>query len=103
MIGTEEFSPPLRQEEVTGKTEGPEGHISSISLLLTDANDKLFSLHVKTDANFIASVAEDLDDDNEREPVFVVPSMSIDSQVLTDITQGVTPGLLKLYLVPQDE
>ena len=100
-----EFSPPVRQEQITSKMEGPEGHVSSISLLLSDAHGKLFALHVATEANYLAASTE-FDDTQENpeflEPVFVVPAMTIDEQLLEDVLSGTKPEVLGMYLVPQD-
>lgn len=100
-----EYSPPVRQEQIISKIEGPEGHVSSISLLLSDAHGKLFALHVATQANYLASSTE-FDDNQENpefpEPVFVVPAMTIDEPLLEDIMNGTKPEVLGMYLVPQD-
>ena len=101
-----EFSPPVQQEKIISKLEGPEGHVSSISLLLSDANGKLFALHVATQANHLAGSAEfDNNEENPEfpEPVFVVPAMTIDDQLLEDIMHGTKPEVLGMYLVPQDD
>lgn len=100
-----EYSPPVRQEHIISHMEGPEGHISSISLLLSDAHGKLFALHVATEANYLAASTE-FEDSEENpefpEPVFVVPAMTIDEQLLEDIIKGTKPEVLGMYLVPQD-
>lgn len=96
------FTPPIHQKEVTGISEGPEGHVSSISLLLSDAHSNLFSLHVATEANFAVTSTEQTDDDEFPEPVFVVPTMTIDNELLEKILNGTDPEVLGLYLVPQE-
>lgn len=99
------FSPPIQEKEIISKLEGPEGHVSSLSLLLRDANGKLFALHVATEANYLAASTEfDPIEENPEfpEPVFVVPAETIDDKLLDGIINGTAPEVLGMYLVPQD-
>jgi hypothetical protein len=97
-----EFTPPIHQKEITSVSTGPEGHVSSMSLLLSDANSKLFSLHVATEANHVAASSEYRDEGEFPEPVFVVPTTTIDDDLLEKILTGTNPEVLGLYLVPQE-
>lgn len=105
-MSNSEFLPPVTEEEIISKLEGPEGLISSISLLIRDANGKLFSLHVATQENLFSSAAElgNSFESDFSEPVFVVPpSMTIDQHLIDLILFGTKPELLGRYLVHQQE
>ncbi len=97
-----EYFPPIQMEATIGESKGSEGHVSSVTVLLKDAHGALFSLHVATEANYVASALEFEDQIEFPEPVFMVPSMSIDDELVTDIIGGTTPEVLGLYLVPQE-
>ncbi len=95
--------PPLNIEGLISQNQDPDGHISSVSLLLSDANQTLFALHVATDANYIAGAGEfgDLENGLGLEPVFVVPQVSIDRETISNIVNA-EPPLLSMFLVAQE-
>jgi hypothetical protein len=106
LMNPTEFTPPVHQDRVISKNEGPDGHVSSISVLLRDSLGKLFAMHVATAANYIASSAEASNSETLvefPEPVFVVPAMTIDDKLLDNILDGTIPEVLGLYLVAQEE
>jgi hypothetical protein len=97
------FTPPITRREILSKNEGADGYVSSLSLLLSDANSKLFALHVATQENHAASSSQFEDAGEFPEPVLVVPAMTIDEQLIDTILTQTGPELLGLYLVPQEE
>jgi hypothetical protein len=103
-MSNSEYTPPILANGITSRAEGPDGQISSVSLLLKDANGKMFALHVATEANYIAASNESYGDDviDFPEPVFIVPAMTIDGQLVDKIISGTAPEVLGLYLVPQE-
>jgi hypothetical protein len=97
------YHPPVRQEEITGLTRDKEGKVNGLSIMLRDAHGRLFSLHVSTDANYLAIATDDPTSSNESlEPVFIVPVDSIDDELVSGIVDGVKPDVLNMYLVEQD-
>jgi hypothetical protein len=98
------YHPPIKQEEVTGYSRDELGKVNGISLMLKDANGLLFSLHVATDANYLAVVTDDptISSEETLEPVFIVPVDSIDEKLVSAIVNGTSPDVLSMYLVAQD-
>ncbi len=104
---TERFTPPIFDTKVIGVNVDPdENTINSISLAITDANHKLFTLHVETEKNYGQQIIESynersFDDYDTLEPVFMIPTKSLDIDNVKKTMSGVDPELLALYLVPQ--
>lgn len=97
-----EFSPPVAEYTITSFGELPSGEAEAITLMLRDANNRLFSLHVEAADARQAPDSEDDPEETEKEPVFVVPGATVDTEVIEEILD-LAPRLLRRYLVSQDE
>ena len=100
-----EYLPPFERTEIISTNENEnDGRVSSISMLLQDANHKLFTFHVMTDEVYQKIVNDEDMPSNEREtePVFVLPTSTIDVDMIDTIINALSPKLFSLYLVPQE-
>ena len=102
-----EYSPPLEVNQVVSKSEGPDGLVNSITLMLKDANRNFFTLHIATGSSYVASENEFncLDTSNLEEPpepVFVIQNYNITGKDIDNILNDIGPSILGSYLVKQE-
>lgn len=100
-----EFKAPSIDVKLSSSSRDEEGRMYSADFLITDANHKLFSLHVTTEKNYLEAVnlfkrINNLDE-NEIEPTLLIPEIQINERFVAELLNK--PEEVIDYLVPQDE
>src|ERR1700754_707618 len=100
---TDLFQPPIIEARSVGDHQNQEGALARISLLVTDANHRMFAMTVATQRDLAEQVADAMQygepTADEVEPVFSIPT---DLLTADDIAAALNldPSLLSRYLVP---
>lgn len=104
MLVTDKFRPPFTDVEVIGKHASREGNLERVTMLLEDANHRMFSLTVATSNDYEQRILDERDHgdvSSETEPVFVIPEAVLDANVLEAVMK-LPPELLGSFLVEQE-
>lgn len=97
-----EFVPPVNDVDVISGAKSGEGRYTSITLLLRDANHKLFSLHIEA-TDSVKTVAGEEQANGDIEPTFYLPGPDFNVSDLQDVVREAGPNLLQRFLVAQAE
>ncbi len=95
-----ELQLPIEEPDILSTQDTGEG-TSRITMLIKDANQRLFSLNVVTEESFEQQLRDEADIPGEVEPAFIIPAKSLTTDMV-DAVLKIPRELLEQYLVPQD-
>lgn len=99
---------PIQEVHITSNEDELEGFSlpRSVTCMLTDADARLFSLHIQTqeyvEETSIAQAPEGPPDERP-EPILMVSEAGIDKALIHRLLGGMSADLLGLYVVPQTD
>lgn len=103
MLMESKFHPPIIEQEIIGFHELPNGEVDRTTMLLTDNDDHKFSLTIataKSVENLIRDEFENEGEQEDAEPIFVVPDNKLDPEIIDDVLK-LPARLLGKFLVEQ--